>query len=487
MTLKNDQEIIFTLGLNSTEKSRINQEFDHQTRVINYTTPELENLEHDSEKEPLLVFIPWRVWKNLPDNQSCALQQSGRRLVMVNPQQPESNLGSNQLLSQCILGIISPGFNKDELKKALSQAREYKDLREQMQTMTQGIHLEREILDRKNMQLQFLNSFMHQVSTSLDPELILSKAARELTEFIPVQQMGAVFWDATDQENLQANILLPQGLSLSNRLQWGSHLLQEIKKMRPRECEPQERYFVYQGLGHENFCADNILDIPLRQQEQPLGLISLQIKDLQHLGQDILQTVSLAANHLSLALHNSLKMSRAKKLADHDHLTGLYNRHYFDQELKLEKKRHQRQNQPLGLLFLDIDHFKILNDNYGHQAGDLALQELGRLLQSSLRETDTAARYGGEEFVLLLPDTTEDQATVLAERLRRAVNSMQLNYKGLQLHFTVSIGVTSTVPACSQAQLQLIEQADLALYMAKKSGRNRVCKASQQSICHSKV
>jgi two-component system cell cycle response regulator len=164
-----------------------------------------------------------------------------------------------------------------------------------------------------------------------------------------------------------------------------------------------------------------------------------------------------------------------------DGLTRAFNRRYFVQRLAAEVRFAERHHQPLALLMIDIDHFKKLNDANGHQAGDDVLQAIVALFEDTLRAEDVLARYGGEEFAVLVRGVSRDNALVLAERLRRAVESFKVAHEPAPLTVTVSIGV-SAFPisdaageaAPEQTGQKLIELADAALYRAKHAGRNRV-------------
>ena len=170
--------------------------------------------------------------------------------------------------------------------------------------------------------------------------------------------------------------------------------------------------------------------------------------------------------HAQAELHN---------LARTDSLTGLYNRRYFYEIAEKEFSKSIRYNRPLSLLLFDIDLFKGINDTYGHLAGDQALIQLGKLLHKISREVDTAARYGGEEFVVLLPETTHSGAQIFAERLRRSVEELVVQYDNNSIRFTVSVGVAGlTDNQNAETFDDLILQADQALYKAKQKGRNRV-------------
>ncbi len=153
-----------------------------------------------------------------------------------------------------------------------------------------------------------------------------------------------------------------------------------------------------------------------------------------------------------------------------DELTGLYNRRFFNDELPKEVERFRRFGHPFSLLMVDVDHFKRVNDTYGHLAGDRALKEIGQTLVRTARIVDHVARYGGEEFAVILPNMDKDQAMIAAERLRSAVEQHEyvLNDRGLRAKLTISIGV-ACFPTDAFSPFELIQRADEALYRAKKT------------------
>ena len=162
-----------------------------------------------------------------------------------------------------------------------------------------------------------------------------------------------------------------------------------------------------------------------------------------------------------------------ERLAAIDSLTELANRRCFFEHATTEVLRAQRYGRPLALQMLDLDHFKDINDRYGHAAGDDVLQRLAAVLRNNLRHNDMAARIGGEEFVILLPETQLEDAALQAERMRSAVEEIRLPYGPEDQRLTVSIGVA----ALSIGELSpepMLTRADSALYKAKASGRNRV-------------
>jgi diguanylate cyclase len=165
-----------------------------------------------------------------------------------------------------------------------------------------------------------------------------------------------------------------------------------------------------------------------------------------------------------------------RRLAGSDALTGLPNRRHFEETLDRELARSLRTDQPVSLLMLDIDHFKKVNDTHGHQAGDAVLRAVGRGLSETMRTSDVVARYGGEEFAIVMPDAQTEDAVVVADRIRRALTT-------LDVPVTVSIGVATYLRHADDASA-LIEAADQALYESKRSGRDRatVCRDERRAV-----
>jgi diguanylate cyclase (GGDEF)-like protein len=176
---------------------------------------------------------------------------------------------------------------------------------------------------------------------------------------------------------------------------------------------------------------------------------------------------------LLLLYHNNRSSDVLRRLATTDSLTGAYNRRYFMELMAREQRRADRYTAVYSILMIDIDHFKRVNDTYGHQVGDQAIQAMAEACRRTTRPTDLVARYGGEEFVVALTHTDRPGAIRVAERLREAVSQISLATEQGPLSFTASIGVSTHVRLSTIEQL--IGRADQALYRAKHEGRNRVC------------
>ncbi|WP_339723103.1 GGDEF domain-containing protein [uncultured Paraglaciecola sp.] len=165
--------------------------------------------------------------------------------------------------------------------------------------------------------------------------------------------------------------------------------------------------------------------------------------------------------------------AQLEELGRVDGLTGLYNRRFWEEQFVMEFKRSLRSDNPSTLIMLDIDHFKKVNDTYGHPAGDEVIKALAGIIKKATRETDIAGRYGGEEFAILLPDTPVANVEFVSERIRRLVEKCVVEYDEINISFTVSIGIAGFVKTHKDST-QWLDSADKALYKAKESGRNRV-------------
>ena len=176
-------------------------------------------------------------------------------------------------------------------------------------------------------------------------------------------------------------------------------------------------------------------------------------------------------------MHESKQM---RHLAEHDDLTGLWNHRVIVERLDEEMNRSIRDETPLSVVLIDIDHFKKVNDSFGHLAGDLVLKEIGAIFKRSLRPYDCVGRYGGEEFLLILPNCEIESALTRAEQLRSAVQSARIVDGGTTLQVTASFGVALTLPSHDDAEA-LIRAVDTALYRAKSSGRNCVIQAEMET------
>ncbi|ALQ50972.1 diguanylate cyclase [Nitrosomonas ureae] len=243
----------------------------------------------------------------------------------------------------------------------------------------------------------------------------------------------------------------------------------------------QKYHWMINGLKSSNQVKSAAF-LPLLRSNQVIGAMMLLSQDPHRyqkgIGTFFLQKLSAMT---AVAIENCLNQQRIKEISYQDALTQTYNRRYFDLRLKDEIARCIRWNDDLICMFLDVDHFKKINDSHGHQTGDSVLRHMVNLIKEQVRSCDIVARYGGEEFVVALPSTALHAAHEIAERLRKAICSSAIILYDKQLNISVSIGMASLrdLPVVLQQDADficttLLERADKALYEAKEGGRNQV-------------
>ncbi|MGV8025956.1 MAG: histidine kinase N-terminal 7TM domain-containing protein [Anaerolineaceae bacterium] len=215
------------------------------------------------------------------------------------------------------------------------------------------------------------------------------------------------------------------------------------------------------------------LGIPLVQGNEVIGVLSVISKNEDAFNQKQIRLLETVASQVSITLQNVKMYERMKELAIIDELTGIYNRRFFYLAANKEIERAIRYSKNLSLILIDIDHYKDVNDHFGHMAGDKVLQKLTQVIQKELRSSDVFSRYGGEEFLILLSDTDGDAAAFVAERIRTKVENFHVKYNEEEISVTVSLGVTQITAERNTLQ-ELIAIVDQALYGAKQKGRNRV-------------
>jgi len=220
--------------------------------------------------------------------------------------------------------------------------------------------------------------------------------------------------------------------------------------------------------------------VPLLRNKRIIGSLNLGSVDparfTPSLGTDFIEHM---ASIIAICLENVISNEMLKYIGLTDSLTGVYNRRYIDRRLLEEIARARRQNYAISFMYIDIDHFKRVNDTVGHQGGDEVLREVAGRIKAELRVSDALARFGGEEFVVLLIDADLDSAVFVAERIRASIAASMIGIaQGVQLSITASIGVACLDEAgngpAEAAALELVAHADEALYLAKSGGRNRV-------------
>ncbi len=216
----------------------------------------------------------------------------------------------------------------------------------------------------------------------------------------------------------------------------------------------------------------SVICVPLVFKDEIIGILYVDDFTPRRFGKNDLELLSILSSFAAMSIDHARLHARTSRMAVTDGLTGLFNHRYMQQQLGREFCRAARYNETFSVMMIDIDNFKKINDTYGHTFGDRVLEKLAEILKSSIRASDTAARYGGEEFAIILPKVESDQALILANRIRKHIKDKSaplMKGKGI---LTVSIGI-SNYPKDSQKKMELMKQADKALYEAKKRGKDQ--------------
>lgn len=326
--------------------------------------------------------------------------------------------------------------------------------------------------------LNILRSVINAINTSFEVKEIVESAGNNLPSLFEFSVFG-VLWKAESTLYLYQEESCPPSFTqevagnmvrvfsiLGEEPDDPSRVTLEVakKKLRPSHM-----------MMDPKATLKSYLTLPLAVEEEVIGCISLNSDQPNAFDAQDLQFFSVIGYQMAATLKHFQRLSSVKTMVILDALTGLYNRGYLEERLVLETQKAFYGGSPLSLVMVDIDHFKKVNDTFGHTEGDRVLKEIASLLKTSVRKKDTVARYGGEEFILILPEAGLGEAFMIAERIRRAVESASFEVGQSRINVTVSLGISNFPSHHARSKEDLVKMADQALYDAKRGGRNRVC------------
>ena len=373
--------------------------------------------------------------------------------------------------------IIKHPLTKKMVWDLLLEAHEALSLKNDIRCMTRELLLERELLERKNELLSFLVNFFSSIGKDFCTENILARAFEGFSQFLPVSSMHAVIWQNGPKNSRKMELFLNAAADTHLERTWKTTLLDEARKQWGEGAtDSVVRQFRLPLAEPEDMLPDagNYFPLFFTDKANISGIILLVNETQRPLGRDQTESLALALDHLGLVLSSAYIYRQAREEADVDELTGMYNRRHFSSALRHEMHRVARYGQPLALMMLDLDHFKKVNDTYGHPVGDLVLAETARIIKQELRNTDYSARLGGEEFCAILPATDKKQAMRVAKRVRKAIADHIHTATNGTFSVTVSIGLAYLAQRDTKNSREFMQEADSCLYAAKASGRNRI-------------
>ena len=469
-------QTIWALGLNAEQTETVRDMAGRSYALECWPAGELPDF-----SDPAAITVPClicftlescRQFMTLPITLTGFLELAPKILLL------EENAGMEAMEEALDLGvtdIIRHPVTGKRLMACLRRASEAAALQHDIQNMAHEIFIEREILERKNEALSFLVNFLTRVSESFDEAEMLSKTFTCLQTLLPVMTMHAVIFSKDDTGTRMANMFVAAPADTPSHEEWCARLL-EIDGGAVEEITPTTVFLPLSGKADvaARPADGHILMLPVAIGDAARMYLLLLTSMERNLSRDQALALDSALSHMALCIKNLRRYQQVCHVADRDSLTNAYNRRFFEQVLQAEVARHARYGEELSLLILDLDHFKNVNDTWGHPKGDEVLRATVNVISSTIRQTDYCVRYGGEEFVVLLPHTTSRNAAWLAERLRRKIQKLSFNAGSEEFTITASLGVASIAADETKDGPTLTNEADIALYQAKHEGRNRV-------------
>ena len=383
--------------------------------------------------------------------------------------------------------LLSKPLDLDRLKSVIEKGLENKEAYHYVVTMAQelkeanrALEWEKTALKEKTDQMRFLYEFGAALSTTLEGREIVTLVSREIARLVGPDLVAFLTTFSTDTG---VKLYLDRRLEdhkVDNISRILTERLHPPSTLRPQVRSPQVQ--AHTPPAPDDFPAHHFV-LPLIAAGTECGLMGLFYLRPPELDADLLMLLKSIALQTAQALFNAHQHERALSMAAHDPLTDLLNRRAFNENLNREFERSLRYGNNMSLIMIDLDHFKSVNDRYGHDAGDLVLKKIAQSIREGVRSTDITARFGGEEFAVILPNTNHDEALRLAQRIQEDIRAIDIDLGSVMLKQTVSQGLASTHHVTINDPEDLMRLADQAMYMAKKSGRNTIRRAVDLDIC----
>jgi diguanylate cyclase (GGDEF)-like protein len=337
-------------------------------------------------------------------------------------------------------------------------------------------------------QFSSLYSLSQSISVNLQPQDLFRAIHKATNELMPCDVFAISLFDE-EKKVINDVYFIDKGvLQKSSSRPYGQGLFSKVIKENRSlifnnftEKMAVRTRAVVLGEEDDETLVKSLIIVPLRIGNQIKGVLSTQSYSANKFTEENKETLEMLASHSAIALENARLFNEIQELAMTDSLTKIFNRRKFYELADNEFSRSQRYNHPLSVIMMDIDKFKLVNDTYGHAAGDQVLIRIAETCTGSMRTIDILARYGGEEFVVMLPETTAQEADLTAERIRLLVARTPIKIGESTIHVTLSFGVVELDQTCKNIE-ELMDRSDQAMYASKNSGRNRVTIWSPQMI-----
>jgi diguanylate cyclase (GGDEF)-like protein len=334
-----------------------------------------------------------------------------------------------------------------------------------------------ERLREQDEEINLVNRLTTIITSSVSIQMIFEGFAQELKKVVDIDWATIALIDGDELYFLALSSTIGSAWQTEERIplkdtatEW---VCREKRSLYEPDLKRHQRFWT--GEHHLKQGFRSILYLPLNVTDHSIGSLILASRKPNAYNHSQIRLLERVTLQVAAPIENAQLYAQVEQRSRLDELTGLFNRRYFEECLKEEISRHSRYGDALSLFMLDLDNYKNYNDLYGHPAGDILLNQIGKIIKSSLRNVDKAFRYGGDEFVVILPQTNKDDAYVVAERVRAQL-AEEMEKKAINV--TCSIGLSS-YPADGVVTTELVDVADTALYYAKRTGGNRIYLSSK--------
>jgi len=332
--------------------------------------------------------------------------------------------------------------------------------------------------NRQSQELTIFHDVAKALTSSLDLDSILQTIMEKMAEYFRPDTWSLLMVDDEREELYFAIAVGSASEALKNiRLKVGEGIAGYVAKHGERLIVPDvmtDPRFAKRIDEMTKWETHSIVCFPVSSRLRVLGVIQLVNVDMEHFGDQEIYFLQSLCDYAAIAIENARAVEKIQELTITDDCTGLYNARHLYKTLETEVYRSARFGYEFTVVFIDLDHFKLVNDTHGHLIGSKLLAEIGYLIKAQLRLIDYAFRYGGDEFVVLLPQTGKDSALVVAKRLRDSLRtSMFCKDEGLNLNVRASMGV-ATYPHDAKTPHDIIRQADEMMYLVKNTTRDNI-------------
>ncbi len=427
---------------------------------------------------PLLLYVTYRLGRNAGIGFLVAVFVADL-YYMLSVSEGGAQMRLTMLMNTAISVLIwgfaytaNDKFEKDRLRRILNiedLEKKFNLLQEKKEKLLARYMQSEKRVERYNQ----LNDVARQLSSLLEENDIARTIVERSRDIIPRGRVALLHRD------VQTGTCTLLGVDETEKAKWAGIMEFDewvINQNRVLEIDDMGSDFRFQQENiHDESGAEiqSLIGVPLHRGGKVIGVLRATDSVPGTFSQLETRALSIISDLASMALENAELYEKTEELAITDGLTGLYTHRYFQERLEDELTRAQQHETQLSFMMMDVDHFKMYNDTYGHQVGDRVLGDISSIIRSVVRNVDIPARYGGEEFAVILPETDREGARNVAERLRRVVEKHVVPVESGNTGLTISIGV-ACYPDDAKKRKKLVDLADKALYRAKELGRNRV-------------